>query len=155
MFKTAKRCDFRLCGQMVQTGKRCGLDSRQRGMFHGGPPEKIIFRSRKVKGTPCFRNFSIDNDLFTTVFTVQMGRCKILWGAYTPLKDSLPVFEVYTKVRVFPKSKCFMFPTMVNGTRLGVFTSRTHSHTPQVETHTARQHRTGQSWASASNNTKP
>ena len=27
-----------------------------------------------AKGTTWFRNFSIDNDLFTTMFTVQMGR---------------------------------------------------------------------------------
>jgi hypothetical protein len=30
-----------------------------------------------AKGTTCFRSFSIGNDLFTTVFTAQMGRGKI------------------------------------------------------------------------------
>jgi hypothetical protein len=30
-----------------------------------------------AKGTTCCRSFSIGNDLFTTVFTVQMGRGKI------------------------------------------------------------------------------
>ena len=35
------------------------------------------------KGTTCFRNFSIGNDLFTTMFTVQMGRGKIQWAAFT------------------------------------------------------------------------
>ena len=36
-----------------------------------------------AKGTTCFRSFSIGNDLFTTVFTAQMGRGKIQWGAFT------------------------------------------------------------------------
>ena len=34
-----------------------------------------------MKGTQCFRNFSISNDLFTKTFTAQMGRGKIQWGA--------------------------------------------------------------------------
>jgi len=36
-----------------------------------------------AKGTTCFRSFSLGNDLFTTVFTAQMGRGKIQWGAFT------------------------------------------------------------------------
>ena len=33
-----------------------------------------------MKGTTCFRSFSIGNDLFTNIFTAQMGRGKIHWG---------------------------------------------------------------------------
>jgi len=36
-----------------------------------------------AKGTTCFRSFSLGNDLFTTLFTAQMGRGKIQWGAFT------------------------------------------------------------------------
>ena len=36
-----------------------------------------------MKGTTCFRSFSIGNDLFTTLFTAQMGRGKIQLGAFT------------------------------------------------------------------------
>ena len=36
-----------------------------------------------AKGTTCFRSFSIGNDLFTTVFTAQMGRGKIQCGAFS------------------------------------------------------------------------
>ena len=36
-----------------------------------------------AKGTTCCRSFSIGNDLFTTMFTAQMGRGKIQWGAFT------------------------------------------------------------------------
>jgi hypothetical protein len=35
-----------------------------------------------AKGTTCFRSFSIGNDLFTTLFTDQMGRGKIQWGPF-------------------------------------------------------------------------
>jgi len=34
-----------------------------------------------AKGTTCFRNFSIGNDLFTTMFTAQMGRGKLHLGS--------------------------------------------------------------------------
>jgi hypothetical protein len=36
-----------------------------------------------AKGTTCFRSFSIGNDLFTTVFTAQMGRGKIQCGVFS------------------------------------------------------------------------
>jgi hypothetical protein len=36
-----------------------------------------------AKGTTCFRSFSIGNDLFTTLFTAQMGRGKIQLEAFT------------------------------------------------------------------------
>ncbi len=45
--------------------------------------------NRKVKGTQCFRNFSISNDLFTMKFTAQMGRGKIQWGAFTSRRWSM------------------------------------------------------------------
>jgi hypothetical protein len=48
--------------------------------------ETFIFRpcstATAVKGTPCFRNFSIGNDLFTTMFTAQMGRGKLHLGVF-------------------------------------------------------------------------
>ena len=59
------------------------------GVFlpHGGESETFFFRlctsenPATAKGTTCFRNFSIGNDLFTTFLTAQMGRGKIpsLW----------------------------------------------------------------------------
>jgi hypothetical protein len=55
------------------------------GVFlpHGGESETFIFRPctsenpATAKGTTCFRNFSVGNDLFTTFLTAQMGRGKI------------------------------------------------------------------------------
>jgi hypothetical protein len=49
------------------------------------PPRRAPGRSstNPPKGTTYFRNFSIGNDLFTTIFTAQMGRGKIQWGAFT------------------------------------------------------------------------
>jgi len=38
-----------------------------------------------AKGTKLFRNFSIGNDLFTTMFTVRMGRIRMIW----PVKNGL------------------------------------------------------------------
>jgi hypothetical protein len=45
--------------------------------------------SSPAKGTTCFRSFSIGNDLFTTVFTAQMGRGKIQWGAFTSPRERI------------------------------------------------------------------
>ena len=45
-----------------------------------------------MKGTQCFRNFSISNDLFTKTFAAQMGRGKIRWGAFTSRMWSRSVF---------------------------------------------------------------
>ena len=63
---------------------------------HGGTCETFIFRpftaeKQMFHATPGSGNFcmwqpcsfSIGNDLFTTMFTAQMGRGKIQWGAFT------------------------------------------------------------------------
>ena len=62
-------------------------------LSHGGTHEIFIFRwqprwqfenpATPAKGTTCFRSFSIGNDLFTTLFTAQMGRGKIHWEAFS------------------------------------------------------------------------
>jgi hypothetical protein len=70
----------------------CTLLESHYSVPHGGEREKIPFRpySRKVKDTQYFRNFSISNDLFTKTFIAQMGRCKIQWGAFTPI-EAMPL----------------------------------------------------------------
>jgi hypothetical protein len=41
-----------------------------------------ITSAMPAKGTTCFRNFSIGNDLFTTFFTAQMGRISNSTGLF-------------------------------------------------------------------------
>ena len=49
-----------------------------------GPCRRLRYHElnthKVTKGTQCFRNFSISNDLFTTIFTAPMGRGKIYCG---------------------------------------------------------------------------
>ncbi len=72
----------------------CDLEKTQAcSLSHSGTPETFIFRwqprwqfenpATPAKGTTCFRSFSIGNDLFTTLFTAQMGRGKIHWEAFS------------------------------------------------------------------------
>ena len=51
-----------------------------------------------LKGIPCFRNFSIGNDLFTTMFTSQMGRGKLHLGSF-PRKP----FGIIARTTVMPR----------------------------------------------------
>jgi hypothetical protein len=42
-----------------------------------------LAQQKRMKGTQCFRIFSISNDLFTTIFTAQMGRGKLQFWVFT------------------------------------------------------------------------
>jgi hypothetical protein len=46
--------------------------------------------SRKVKGTQCFRNFSISNDLFTKTFTAQWNVVKYTGGPTARVRKKRP-----------------------------------------------------------------
>jgi hypothetical protein len=75
--------------RMVMTPRACSVPTRgtvKHSLFGLAQPKNECFMppwGPETFGTKCFRNFSISNDLFTTMFTAQMGRGKIQWGVIT------------------------------------------------------------------------
>ena len=77
-----KTIDFILDG-LICTPQKEGFGTaskvalKKKGAHFWPLPFFSAFHSRKMKGTTCFRSFSIGNELFTTLFTSQLGRGKI------------------------------------------------------------------------------
>ena len=76
----------------VAGGRRALVGSRLRRRWRVWAPSSAC--ATPAKGTTCFRSFSIGNDLFTTLFTAQMGRGKIQLQAFTSNQSQVGYLEV-------------------------------------------------------------